>query len=38
MTKSIVMKDVESPERLLDETVLFLHRVIADLSPPEHLI
>jgi CheY-like chemotaxis protein len=29
--KSIVMKDVESPERLLDETALFLHRVIADL-------
>jgi CheY-like chemotaxis protein len=31
MAKSIVMKDVESPERLLDETALFLHRVIADL-------
>jgi HAMP domain-containing protein/signal transduction histidine kinase/CheY-like chemotaxis protein len=31
MAKSIVMKDVESPERLLDETSLFLHRVVADL-------
>jgi HAMP domain-containing protein/signal transduction histidine kinase/CheY-like chemotaxis protein len=31
MAKSIVMKDVESPERLFDETSLFLHRVIADL-------
>jgi HAMP domain-containing protein/CheY-like chemotaxis protein/signal transduction histidine kinase len=31
MAKSVVMKDVESPERLLDETALFLHRVIADL-------
>ena len=25
--KSIVLKDVQSPERLLDETALFLHRV-----------
>jgi CheY-like chemotaxis protein/signal transduction histidine kinase len=29
--KSIVLKDVQSPERLLDETALFLHRVIAEL-------
>jgi HAMP domain-containing protein/CheY-like chemotaxis protein/signal transduction histidine kinase len=29
--KSIVLKGVQSPERLLDETALFLHRVIADL-------
>ncbi|HEY6177932.1 MAG TPA: response regulator, partial [Kofleriaceae bacterium] len=29
--KSIVLKDVQSPERLLDETALFLHRVIDDL-------
>jgi CheY-like chemotaxis protein len=27
----VVVKDVESPERLLDETALFLHRVVADL-------
>ncbi|MGH8086394.1 MAG: HAMP domain-containing protein [Lysobacter sp.] len=31
--KSVVVKGVESPERLLDETALFLHRVIADLPP-----
>ena len=31
MAKSIVLKDVQSPERLLDETALFLHRVITDL-------
>ncbi|HEX4423029.1 MAG TPA: response regulator, partial [Kofleriaceae bacterium] len=31
VAKSIVVKDVQSPERLLDETALFLHRVIADL-------
>jgi CheY-like chemotaxis protein len=34
VAKSIVVKDVQSPERLLDETSLFLHRVIKDL--PEH--
>ena len=33
MAKSIVLKDVQSPERLLDETALFLHRVVADLPP-----
>jgi CheY-like chemotaxis protein/HAMP domain-containing protein/signal transduction histidine kinase len=31
MAKSIVIKDVQSPERLLDETALFLHRVITEL-------
>jgi CheY-like chemotaxis protein len=31
MARSIVVKGVESPERLLDETSLFLHRVIGDL-------
>ncbi len=31
--KSVVIKGVESPERLLDETALFLHRVVADLPP-----
>jgi CheY-like chemotaxis protein/signal transduction histidine kinase/HAMP domain-containing protein len=31
MAKSIILKDVQSPERLLDETALFLHRVVADL-------
>jgi HAMP domain-containing protein/signal transduction histidine kinase/DNA-binding response OmpR family regulator len=31
VAKSIVLKDVQSPERLLDETALFLHRVVSDL-------
>jgi HAMP domain-containing protein/CheY-like chemotaxis protein len=31
MARSIVVKGVESPERLLNETALFLHRVITDL-------
>jgi HAMP domain-containing protein/CheY-like chemotaxis protein/putative methionine-R-sulfoxide reductase with GAF domain len=31
MAKSIVLKDVHSPERLLDETALFLHRVVTEL-------
>jgi hypothetical protein len=29
--EAIIIKDVKSPERLLDETALFLHRVEADL-------
>jgi CheY-like chemotaxis protein len=33
MARSVVVKGVESPERLLDETALFLHRVITDLPP-----
>jgi CheY-like chemotaxis protein len=31
VAKSIVLKGVQSPERLFDETALFLHRVVADL-------
>ncbi len=31
LARSVVVKGVESPERLLDETSLFLHRVISDL-------
>jgi len=31
MARSIVVKGVESPERLFDETSLFLHRVITEL-------
>jgi CheY-like chemotaxis protein len=31
LARSVVVKDVESPERLLDETALFLHRVITNL-------
>src|SRR5580698_6897172 len=33
MARSIVVKGVESPERLLDETSLFLHRVVTELPP-----
>jgi CheY-like chemotaxis protein len=31
LARSVVVKGVESPERLLDETALFLHRVVEDL-------
>ncbi|MGH7110062.1 MAG: response regulator, partial [Stellaceae bacterium] len=31
MARSVIVKGVESPERLLDETALFLHRVVSDL-------
>jgi CheY-like chemotaxis protein len=35
LAKSIVLKGVQSPERLLDETALFLHRAISDLPEPQ---
>ncbi|HEX3936077.1 MAG TPA: response regulator, partial [Xanthobacteraceae bacterium] len=39
MARSIVVKGVESPERLLNETALFLHRVITDLPPEkQHML
>ncbi len=31
LARSVVVKGVESPDRLLDETTLFLHRVVAEL-------
>ncbi|MBV9428373.1 MAG: response regulator, partial [Bradyrhizobiaceae bacterium] len=31
VARSVVVKGVESPERLLDETALFLHRVVTEL-------
>ncbi len=31
----MVVKGVESPERLLDETALFLHRVVSELPSPK---
>jgi CheY-like chemotaxis protein len=34
LARKVVIKGVESPERLLDETSIFLHRVISDL--PAH--
>jgi CheY-like chemotaxis protein len=33
IARSVVVKGVESPERLLDETALFLHRVVTKLPP-----
>ena len=38
VARSIVVKDVESPERLLDETAIFLHRVVAELPPEKQLM
>jgi len=39
LARSVVVKGVESPERLLDETALFLHRVVEDLPPEkQHMI
>jgi CheY-like chemotaxis protein len=35
MADTIIIKDVQSPERLLDETALFLHRVQANLPPSQ---
>ena len=35
VAKSIVLKNAQSPERLFDETALFLHRVVADLPKTE---
>jgi CheY-like chemotaxis protein len=38
VAKSIVVKDVQSPERLFDETALFLHRVVANLPDRKRLM
>lgn len=35
LAESIIVKNVRSPERLLDETALFLHRVQATLPQPQ---
>jgi len=35
LSETIIVKDVRSPERLLDETALFLHRVEANLPDPK---
>ena len=35
LAETIIVKDARSPERLLDETALFLHRVEADLPEPK---
>ncbi|MDQ0091270.1 CheY-like chemotaxis protein/GAF domain-containing protein [Paenibacillus anaericanus] len=36
--ESIIIKDVKSPERLLDETTLFLHRVVGNLPAEKRQI
>jgi hypothetical protein len=33
MARSVIVKGVDSPERLLDETALYLHREISELPP-----
>jgi CheY-like chemotaxis protein len=33
VAKSVILKDVRSPERLFDETALFLHRMVDNLPP-----
>ena len=38
VAKSVLLKDVRSPERLFDETALFLHRVVADLPETKRLM
>jgi CheY-like chemotaxis protein len=38
MARSVVVKGVESPERLLDETALFLHRIVGDLPPEKRRV
>ncbi|WP_444813018.1 HAMP domain-containing protein [Variovorax fucosicus] len=38
MSRRIVLKDVQSPERLLDETALFLHRVVTQLPPEKQAL
>ena len=35
LAETIIIKDVRSPERLLDETALFLHRIQSNLPPPK---
>ena len=38
LAETIIIKDVRSPERLLDETALFLHRVQANLPDPSRQV
>jgi HAMP domain-containing protein/CheY-like chemotaxis protein len=39
LARSVVVKGVESPERLLDETSLFLHRIVSNLpQEKQHLL
>ncbi|MBW4434112.1 MAG: response regulator [Pelatocladus maniniholoensis HA4357-MV3] len=38
IAETVIVKDVRSPERLLDETALFLHRIQANLPAPKRQI
>jgi CheY-like chemotaxis protein len=38
VAKSVLLKDVQSPERLFDETALFLHRVVSGLPEAKRLM
>jgi HAMP domain-containing protein/signal transduction histidine kinase/CheY-like chemotaxis protein len=38
LAETIIVKGVQSPERLLDETALFLHRVSANLPAPKRKV
>jgi len=38
LARSVVVKGVESPERLLDETSIFLHRVISELPQEKQVL
>ncbi|MFB2767940.1 response regulator [Pelatocladus sp. BLCC-F211] len=38
IAETVIIKDVRSPERLLDETALFLHRIQANLPAPKRQI
>ncbi len=39
LSETIIIKDANSPERLLDETALFLHRIEAELpAPKRHML
>jgi len=38
IARSVVVKGVESPERLLDETAIFLHRIVDDLPSEKRLL
>ncbi|MCP6759675.1 MAG: response regulator [Fischerella sp. CENA71] len=38
IAQTVIIKDVRSPERLLDETALFLHRIQANLPAPKRQI
>ncbi len=36
IAQTIIVKDVRSPERLFDQTALWLHRKVSELSPENH--